>query len=95
MEPSLESLKEQFERQIKTELGIQKHFLGIKTTQTEGIYRGTLDTSQGKFAVIDRGASIAALRVSHAPQVQIGAEISAQIGKNGMADISVELGLSR
>ena len=69
--------------------------MGIKTIQTEGIYRGTLDTPQGKFAVIDRSASIAALRVSQAPRVQIGAEVSAQIGRNGMAEISVELGLSR
>jgi hypothetical protein len=89
------SLKDQLEKQIKSQLGIHKQFLGIKTTQTEGVYRGTLDTPHGKFAIIDRGASIAALRVSQVPQLQIGASVAAQIGKNGMAEIAIELGLSR
>ena len=88
-----ESLSDQLERQIKTELGLHKHFIGIKTTQTEGIYRGTLQTSGGKFAVVDRGASVAALRVEAAPALQIGAQVSASIGRNGLAQVSIELGL--
>jgi hypothetical protein len=88
-----ESLKDQLERQIKSQLGIHKYFLGIKTTQTEGIYRGTLDMPQGKFAIIDRGGSVAALRVNQIPAVQIGAEVSASIGQNGLAQVSIELGL--
>jgi hypothetical protein len=88
-----ESLTDQLERQIKTELGLHKHFIGIKTTQTEGIYRGTLQTTSGKFAVIDRGASVAALQVEAAPALQIGAQVSASIGRNGLAQVSVELGL--
>jgi hypothetical protein len=89
-----ESLKDQLERQIKFQLGIHKHFLGIKTTQTEGIYRGTLDMPQGKFAIIDRGRLVAALRVNQMPAVQIGAELSAIIGQNGLADIARDLGLN-
>jgi hypothetical protein len=88
-----ESVNDQLERQIKTELSLHKHFIGIKTTQTEGIYRGTLQTSGGQFAVIDRGASVAALRVEAAPALQIGAQVSASIGRNGLAQVSVELGL--
>jgi hypothetical protein len=88
-----ESLTDQLERQIKTELSLHKHFIGIKTTQTEGIYRGTLQTSGGQFAVIDRGASLAALRVEAAPALQIGAQVSASIGRNGLAQVSIELGL--
>jgi hypothetical protein len=89
-----ESLTDQLERQIKIELGVHKHFIGIKTTQTEGIYRGTLQTSGGQFAVIDRGASVAALRVEAAPELQIGAQVSANIGRNGLANIVRDLGLS-
>jgi hypothetical protein len=88
-----ESLSDQLERQIKTELGVHKHFVGIKTTQTEGIYRGTLQTSGGQFAVIDRGASVAALRVEAAPALQVGAQVSASVGRNGLARVSIELGL--
>lgn len=88
-----ESVNDQLERQIKTELSLHKHFIGIKTTQTEGIYRGTLQTSGGQFAVIDRGASVAALRVEAAPALQIGAQVSASIGRSGFAQISIELGL--
>jgi hypothetical protein len=89
-----ESISDQLERQIKNELGVQKHFIGIKTTQTEGNYRGTLHTSGGQFAVIDRGASVAALRVEAAPALQIGAQVSASIGRNGLAYIVRDLGLS-
>jgi hypothetical protein len=88
-----ESISDQLERQIKIELGLHKHFIGIKTTQTEGIYRGTLQTSGGQFAVIDRGASVAALRVEAAPTLQIGAQVSANIGRNGLAQVSIEMGL--
>jgi hypothetical protein len=88
-----ESVNDQLERQIKTELSLHKHFIGIKTTQTEGIYRGTLQTSGGQFAVIDRGASVAALRVEAAPALQIGAQVSASIGRKGLAQVSIELGL--
>jgi hypothetical protein len=62
-----ENVNDQLERQIKTELGLHKHFIGIKITQTEGIYRGTLQTSGGQFAVIDRGSSLAALKVEAEP----------------------------
>jgi hypothetical protein len=79
---------------IKTELGDHKYFIGIKTTQTEGIYRGTLQTSGGQFAVIDRGATVAALRVEAAPALQISAQVSASIGRNGLANIVRDLGLS-
>jgi hypothetical protein len=88
-----ESISDQLERQIKTELGVHKLFIGIKTTQAEGIYRGTLQTSGGQFAVIDRGASVAALRVEAAPALQIGAQVSASVGRNGLAKVSIELGL--
>jgi hypothetical protein len=89
-----ESVSDQLERQIKTELGLHKHFIGIKTTQTEGIYRGALQTSGGQFAIIDRGASVAALRVEAAPAMQIGAQVSASVGRNGLANIVRDLGLS-
>lgn len=69
----MESLKEQLERWTKAELSTHPHLLGVKATQTESIYRRTLDTQHGKFVVIDRGAFVAALRVSSEPQVQIGA----------------------
>jgi hypothetical protein len=88
-----ESLTDQLERQIKIELGVHKHFIGIKTTQTEGIYRGTLETTDGKFTIIDRGGSVAALRVSEGPSVQIGATVSASVGKNGLSEIVRDLGL--
>jgi hypothetical protein len=88
------SLSDQLERQFKTELGLHKHFIGIKTTQTEGNYRGTLQTSGGQFAVINRGASVAALRVEAAPALQIGGQVSASIGRNGLANIVGDLGLS-
>ena len=88
-----ESISDQLERQIKTELGLHKHFIGIKTTRTEGIYRGTLQTSGGQCAVIDRGASVAALQVEAAPALQIGAQVSASIARNGFAQVSIELGL--
>jgi hypothetical protein len=88
-----ESISDQLERQIKTELGLHKHFIGIKTTQTEGIYRGTLETTDGKFTIIDRGGSVAALRVSEGPSVQIGATVSASVGKNGLSEIVRDLGL--
>ena len=89
-----ESVSVQLERQIKTELGLHKHFIGIKTTQTEGIYRGTLQTTGGNFAVIDRGASVAALKVEAAPALQSGAQVSASVGRNGLANIVRDLGLS-
>jgi hypothetical protein len=90
---TLENVNDQLERQIKTELSLHKHFIGIRTTQTEGIYRGALQTSGGQFAVIDRGASVAALRVEAAPALQIGAQVSASVGRNGLVKVSIELGL--
>lgn len=65
-----ETRSAQLERKLKAELGIHKHFVGIKTTQTEGIYRGTFETTGGRFAVIDRGGSAARLQLCGLARVQ-------------------------
>jgi hypothetical protein len=88
------SLKEQLAHYIKSELGIHKHFIGVKTIQTEGVYRGTLDTPYGKFAIIDRGASIAAMKVTQMPQLQIGASVCASTSSRGVAELTQQIGLS-
>lgn len=55
--------------------------------EVEGKYRGTHNLKSGRYAAIERGGRITAVRVRNAPQVQAGQEVAAKIGRAARATL--------
>lgn len=70
---------------VREQLGANKPFTGVTRAQIEGAYVGAVQTQSGVYAVVDRGASLSAMRVSEAPGLQIGAQVALTPGANGVA----------
>lgn len=67
------------------QLGADKPFTGVAHAQIEGAYVGAVQTQSGLYSVVDRGASLSAMRVAEAPGLQIGAQVALTKGANGVA----------
>jgi hypothetical protein len=70
---------------VREQLGADKPFTGVAHAQIEGAYVGAVQTQSGMYAVVDRGASLSAMRVAEAPGLQIGAQVALTPGANGVA----------
>lgn len=70
---------------VREQLGAGKPFTGQAHVQIEGAYVGAVQTQSGMYAVVDRGASLSAMRVAEAPGLQIGAQVALTPGANGVA----------
>lgn len=51
----------------------------------EGSYQGTRKLISGRYAVIERGGRVTAVKVGRAPSLELGQQISAQVGKAAKA----------
>lgn len=70
---------------VREQLSAGKPFTGVAHAQIEGAYVGAVQTQSGLYAVVDRGASLSAMRVAEAPGLQIGAQVALTPGAIGVA----------
>jgi hypothetical protein len=70
---------------VREQLGATKPFAGASAAQIEGAYVGAVQTQSGLYAVVDRGASLSAMRVADAPGLQIGMQVALTPAANGVA----------
>ncbi|MFO0316776.1 MAG: hypothetical protein ACK51R_06705, partial [Hyphomonadaceae bacterium] len=70
-----------FQSAAREQLGLERGTIGVQPNASEGTVLGHIDTALGRYAVIDRGVNVIAVRDIPGAELALGQVLGAGIGR--------------